>query len=149
MFAVFTLAATGKHPPVVSVSMPEIVEIAAGQTTQAHLTVTILDGFHVQANPASQPYLIPTRLELTPADPVTPGSPIYPKGKPYRLNGDSNDISTYEGTFKIEIPLKAEDSAKPGESLLQGKLHYQACDARTCLPPSFVPIELQVRITAN
>jgi len=143
------MAAAGKRPPVVSVRTPEIVEIVAGQTGQAHWTVVIAEGFHVQANPASQPYLIPTKLELMAANGITPGNPVYPKGKPYRLNGDSSDLSTYEGTFKIDIPLKADEQAEPGQSVLHGKLSYQACDARMCLAPTFVSIELSVLVNTN
>lgn len=145
--SVQTMAANVKHAPVVSFSEPLFAELKAGGKTEGILTILVQKGFHVQANPASQKYLIPTRLELQAAEDITPGKPLYPKGKPYRLKGASDDLSVYEDTFQIKIPVKAETSAKEGEHVLHGKLIYQACDDRSCLPPTSIPVELHVKIT--
>ena len=145
-FAFLTAAASGKRAPVVSFPEPAVVELKVGGKTEATLTAHVQKGFHVQANPASESYLIPTKLELQPADGITTGKPIYPKGKPYRLKGASDDLSVYEGAIQIKIPLEAQATMKPGEHVLRGKLTYQACDERSCLPPASVPVEFQVQI---
>jgi DsbC/DsbD-like thiol-disulfide interchange protein len=144
--SVLTMAAYVKHAPVVSFPEPLFAELKAGEQTETILTTVVAKGFHVQANPASQSYLIPTKLGLQPSEGLTPGKPSYPKGKPYRLKGASDVLSVYEEAFQIKIPLKAEASIKPGEYVLQGKLIYQACDERSCLPPTSVPVELHVKI---
>jgi hypothetical protein len=78
------------------------------------------------------------------------GSPDYPPGKPYRLQGASEDLSIYEGRVEFRIPLEVPPSSAPdGESvelMLEGTLRYQACNDFVCLKPPSVPVRLPVRI---
>ena len=59
------------------------------------------------------------------------------------------ELLTYEDTFEIIIPLKASESAQPGDWVLQGSLRYQACDARSCLFPASVSVSLPVRVISE
>ena len=80
---------------------------------------------------------------------ITPGDPVYPPGKPYRLEGNPKDFSTYEDTFEIKVPVRVDAKAKPGEYSLKGKLRYQACDDRVCLPPTTIPVEIRLQVAAK
>ena len=137
---------TRARPPVVTVRVLEPVKLMAGASVQARVLVAVAEGYHLQANPASEAYLIATRLELKAAEDISIGKLNYPKGKPYRLNGADKEIQTYEGSFEIGVPLKAEERARSGERILQGRLHYQACDSKTCLFPTSVPVTLTLQI---
>jgi hypothetical protein len=125
------------------------VSITAGASSEARFVILVADGFHLQANPASEKYLVATELEMAKTSEVWPGRPVYPPGRPYRLRGASSDLTTYEGRFEIRLPITASAKAKPGAGALTGKLHYQACDAKTCLFPSSVPVELKVTVVAS
>lgn len=120
--------------------------VAIGDAVEARLTVRIALGFHIQANPPSQPQLIPALLELEADDGVELGPPVYPLGRPYRLHGATEDLSTYEGTVEIAVPVRTTPDARPGDHLLSGTFRYQACDARMCLRPATIPVELRVRL---
>jgi hypothetical protein len=78
------------------------------------------------------------------------GTPEYPLGQPYRLRAASDDLSIYEGTIVIRVPLEAaRAAAADGESVefvLEGTLRYQACNDIVCLKPSSVAARLPVRI---
>ncbi len=143
---VFLAAPGSEHGPVVTVQPPATVLLAPGGSAEARIAVVVAGGFHLQANPASEAYLVPTTLELAGTAGVEPGSPAYPPGRPYRLRGASSDLLTYEGRFDIRLPLKASPGAEAGERALRGKLAYQACDAKSCLFPASVPVELQVTV---
>src|SRR5437867_4377410 len=91
---------------VVTIGTSEPLKLTAGESVEARVAVAVAEGYHLQANPASESYLVPTRLELKPADDVSIGKLKYPKGKPYRLNGADKEIQTYEGNFEIGVPLK-------------------------------------------
>ena len=144
--ACLAAAALGEPRPVVSVEPPAKIALAPGATAEARLTVVVANGFHLQANPASEKYLVSTRLEFAKDPDVQAGRPIYPPGRPYRLPGASGDLSTYEGRFEIRLPLEASLAAKVGGRVLTGRLYYQACDARTCLFPASVPVTLLVTV---
>ena len=144
----FLLLAAAKRPPVLSVD-PVEVSVSPGETAESQITVTVKNGYHVQANPASESYLIATKLEVKPAEGIETSSPIYPKGQPYKLEGTDKPLSTYEKNFVIKVPLKANKDAAAGTRTLQGTLHYQACDAHTCLFPDTIPVAIIVTVTKS
>lgn len=77
---------------------------------------------------------------------MEPRSPVYPPGAAYRLQGASEDLSTYEGTFEVAVPVAVRPDARRGEHVLRGTFRYQACDSRVCLAPAVVPVELRVSV---
>jgi uncharacterized protein YyaL (SSP411 family) len=85
-------------------------------------------GWHVNANPASLPYLIPTSVEILGGS-RTPKI-RYPKGQPFRPEFSASAIDVYEGVVEIEVEL--DSKLRPAENL---GVRLQACDASRCLPP--------------
>ncbi len=139
--------ASGALPDeLVTVSSPALVIVAQGGGGQARVSVTVADGFHVQANPASADFLIPLRLQLRAKGGVRATIPVYPPGEPYRLEGMPNELMTYNGSIEIVVHLTAGDSAQPGDRTLRGVLRYQACDDRSCRIPASVPVSVPVRV---
>ena len=138
-----------KPEDVVSVPVPAQVAMTVGGDTKARITVSVTPGYHIQANPASTEFFVPTKLQLRAKGGVRPKAPVYPPGLPYRLEGMPDEFMNYEDTFEIAVPLQASDSARPGEHVLKGTLRYQACDDRSCLFPVWVPFSLPVRVVAG
>jgi hypothetical protein len=131
--------------PVVTVSPPTELVVPARGAADARLEIKIKEGFHIQANPASERYLVPARLELQEDPRLRLGKPVYPPGRPHRLKGADKDLSTYEGTFDIRVPLEA-NGPQPATLAIEGRLHYQACNDRVCLRPASVPVRIRLRI---
>jgi hypothetical protein len=140
-------------PAVVTLVEPELVTLVPGGTAEARLAFTIADGFKLQANPASDRFLVAAELELEADELIHTGSPVYPPGKPYRLRGASSDLAIYEGSFAVAVPLEAwagapEATTSGPEVVLEGVLRYQACNPERCLRPSTIPVRFPVRIAA-
>src|SRR4051812_20978007 len=76
------------------------ITLSPGQTTEVSVSIQIDKEFHVQAHSAPKPY-IETTLSFEEKTGLTPGSPVYPPGKPYRLQGAQTDISVYGGKIQI------------------------------------------------
>src|SRR5215211_4685640 len=57
---------------------PQDVTIAAGESGEAVVKLQITNGYHVNANPPTFAYLIPTALELAPADGIAVEFVTYP-----------------------------------------------------------------------
>ena len=146
--AVALLQAQTPKPPVVTVAEPTAVRITPGGKAAARVTVTIAPGFHVQANPASGPNLIPLWMDLHCQPPLRLGSPSYPPGKRHRLQGSDLELSVYDGTIEVGVPVEAAKDAAPHQITIQGSLRYQACDDRICLRPQTVAVRVPVRVTA-
>lgn len=122
------------------------LKVAAGTSeVDAKVEVTVAEGFHVQANPASEDYLIPTKLELVGAKVA---KLTYPPGKSFRLQGTDKSFAVYDGTFPIVARLSLA-GMKPGHYEVKGQVEYQACDMRSCRPPTSAPVTLAIDITGK
>ena len=129
----------------VTVDAPPL-EAKAGGEVELRVKVSVTEGWHVQANPPTEDYLIPTKLELTTADGITIDKVTYPSAKKFRLQGSNKDFAVYDGTFDVVVKLKLPAGLKPGEHRLKGQLGYQACDARSCRPPASAPVEATITV---
>ena len=136
-----------QSPKIVTIRTVDQLIVKPGERVQTTIEVTVKKGYHVQANPVRDENLIPTRLEMKPHKGIIPDRPIYPAGKSFRLKDTSEDLSTYDGTFVIRLAIKVLASAQPGDRLLEGKLHYQACDSLQCLFPRSVSVTIPVKVT--
>jgi Disulphide bond corrector protein DsbC. len=145
LFFALGLLAGAKRPAVITVETAPVT-VAAGQSADAQITVKVKSGYHVQANPASEEYLIPTKLDVKSTSDLEAGNPVYPKGQPFKLEGSDKPLATYVDSFVIKVPVKADAKAHPANETLQGVLRYQACDAHSCLFPDSIPVELPVTI---
>lgn len=101
------------------------------------------EGWHINANPASDDFLIPTTVSVSPDTSVEVLSIVYPKGKQLDFSFNDQPVSVYEGLLEIQMQLQL----KPGVSREDAfpvnlNLEYQACDDQRCLPPSTDTIEL-------
>jgi thiol:disulfide interchange protein DsbD len=109
-------------------------DAAAGSGTlriQAHLD----SGWHVNSHRPSEDYLIPTTVEISPAEGLRPGTPRYPEGKMKKFAFSDSPLSVYEEQFTIEVPLAWSGGQPPSVS---GSLHFQACNDAQCLAPASV-----------
>ena len=146
LFSFALIAAAPQRPVIVSINPAQALEITAGSKAEYPLELSVLKGFHIQANPASEDYLIAVTAKLQPVDGIKIGEPVYPKGIPFRLKASKKDISTYEDTVVIKIPLQIDPAAKKGVIALKGTLRYQGCDAELCFPPVNLPFEAKLKI---
>lgn len=132
---------------IVSIGPIPTVTLRAGESTTVDVPVIIRKGFHVQSNPAGNEFLVPLQLQLEHADGIKCGSPDYPEGRPYRLEGTEEDLMTYTGTISVKVNMKAAASASNGGRLIKGDLNYQACDARNCFFPTSTPVEITLVVS--
>jgi hypothetical protein len=87
------------------------------------LTLEIAPGWHLQANPASEPYLVATEVR---AEKGGIRNITYAEGERFESRYSKQPIAVYSGRTEIT-----------GEVSGAGRLvlTYQACDEARCLPP--------------
>jgi thiol:disulfide interchange protein DsbD len=130
----------------VTVRPPEEMKLQPGRARSATLSISVRDGFHVQANPAASEFLIPLSVSFDATEGLKVGEPRYPPPARYRLEGTDEDLLVYGGIFKVTVPIEASRSSPPGSYTLPGKVRYQACDERSCRPPALASVGLKVRV---
>ncbi len=131
---------------VVKVSIP-IVEAKPNENSEASVQVTIDQGYHVNANPPTFPYLKATELEVPKAPGITVNFIVYPDAITRSFAFAEKPLAVYEGTFNIKTQLKIDKDAKPGTLRIPAKLRVQACDEEVCYAPGtldlMIPLSIQ------
>ncbi len=130
---------------VVRVRNAAAVVVSPGACAVVDLKVAVAEGYHVQANPPSLEFLVPLTLSFRKQQGLRAVSVAYPQGEPYHLEG-FGELDTYGGIFSLRVGVEADLTSQPGDSVLRGRLRYQACDHRSCLFPAAIPVALPVRV---
>jgi len=139
-----------QKPGVTSVGVvkatPIVTSITKGESADAIVRLKIADGYHVNANPPSLPYLIATQLDLTSAAGVSVDFITYPNGLQKKFSFEERPLSVYEGETDLKVRLTATKTAKTGEHNLSAKLRVQACDDQVCYAPGTMDLTLPVTV---
>jgi DsbC/DsbD-like thiol-disulfide interchange protein len=120
---------------------PEQVTLPAGKATAVALHFRVAEGLHINSHNPKDDFLIPTTFSIPNSAGVALDSASYPTGTITTLAADpTTKLSVYTGDFTINTRLVAV----AGNHLVQGKLHYQACDQEQCMPPRDITVAIDV-----
>lgn len=124
-----------------------VKQIVPGKPFEILVTLNIKQPYHVNANPASERFLIPTTVSVEPVAGITFAQPQYPKGhqREFAFTGGKK-IAVYEGKTVIRIVATPAKSVKAGSVTIRGKVNYQACDEKSCYPPGDLPFSLSLKV---
>jgi len=131
--------------PLASVTVDKSI-VDAGMTTVVSIWVEIKMGYHVQANKVDDESLIPTTLEVSSVEGITIGQQEFPRTKPFKLEGTDSFLNVYDGKFPIKLSVSSVAEMKTGTYVLAAKLHYQACDSKSCLFPRAVDFSIPIEV---
>ena len=120
----------------------ESVTVAPGKPNWIELRFRIAPGLHINSPLPKDETLIPTTFQAESSSGLRLLHTEFPAGVPFRLTvGTGEVLSTYQN----ELPLRLElEVVAKGDLLLNGKLHYQACDNASCFPPRDLPVQLAI-----
>lgn len=125
---------------------PEELTLAKGESGYVVVRLQIRNGYHINANPPTYPYLKATELELTPANGISVNFVTYPDALTRKFSFADEPLKVYEGETIVRAMLKAGPSAETGKHNLSAKLRVQACDDTVCYPPGTMDLTVPVAI---
>ena len=102
---------------------------------QLAVTLAIDPGFHINANPASSDFLIPTVLNVSELKPLRIA---YPEPIRFKPKFTEDMIDVYNGT--ILITAFFPKGTLLAFTALHGSVTAQACTDQFCLPPAELPL---------
>jgi thioredoxin:protein disulfide reductase len=165
LFLAFLAAGCAKHeaskPQVITTNASEPARIAsvdvvkatarevgvnAGESVDAIVQLNIKNGYHVNANQPSYPYLKATELELSPAAGLSVSYIVYPDQVTKKFAFAEKPLAVYEGEIFLKVRLKADKSVRSGVQNLPAKLRVQACDEQVCYAPGTLDLQIPVNI---
>lgn len=110
------------------------------------VSVSVQNGYHINANPATYSYLKATELSVQTGDGVSVGLISYPTPITKKFSFAEKLLAVYEDDATIKVTLNAESSTLKGERGLPATLNVQACDNQVCYPPGVIDFFLPVLI---
>lgn len=125
---------------------PLETSITRGESGDLIVRLTIDNGYHVNANPPTFSYLIPTQLDLVPAGGISVDFITYPNAITRKFSFDEKPLAVYEGETDLKVRLNTAKSSTAGVHNLSGKLRVQACDDQVCYAPGSIDLTLPVSI---
>ena len=120
----------------------------AGQSFEAVIRIEIQDGWHINANPAGQNYLIPTELILPEQPYLSLESVLYSEGEITELASVGN-VPLYHYQSLIGFKGQVSNSAPLGLIEFMSVLRYQACNDQSCLMPTELSVPIQLKIVSS
>jgi thiol:disulfide interchange protein DsbD len=146
-----TLSPPEQAPPpapgdLASVSATPPAALAPGATGTLTVRVAIRASWHVNANPPSLDYLVPTSVTLQAPHGIEARAARYPAGKPRQFAFAEVPLSVYEGEVAIVVPLAVAPDAAAGDYRVTGAVRYQACNDQLCLAPVSKPFSAIVTV---
>ncbi|MEE2910859.1 MAG: protein-disulfide reductase DsbD [Candidatus Poribacteria bacterium] len=120
----------------------------AGQSFEAVIRIEIQDGWHINANPAGQNYLIPTELILPEQPYLSLESVLYSEGEITEL-ASVGKVPLYHYQSLIGFKGQVSNSAPLGLIEFMSVLRYQACNDQSCLMPTELSVPIQLKIVSS
>ncbi|MBI1799253.1 MAG: thioredoxin family protein [Candidatus Eisenbacteria bacterium] len=149
VFAHATHAQFGSIPKPADLVRIEVAptRVEAGGTAKASVTLHVLQGWHINANPAANENSIPTLVTVTGTSGVSAEETVYPTPHVVKLPIDDQPLFVWDGEATLRVPLRAAAAAS-GRHSLKGALRFQACNDRVCLPPATLAFDVPVEIVS-
>jgi Disulphide bond corrector protein DsbC len=125
---------------------PQETTLTRGQSGDVLVPIKITNGYHINANPPSFPYLKATELEVPAAHGISVEFITYPDALKKTFSFAETPLAVYEGEAVLKARLKADQSAQTGKHNLSAKLRVQACDDKVCYAPGVLDVLLPVNV---
>ncbi len=110
------------------------------------LEIDILPPWHIYGKPGEDLFVIPTKVLI---DSISPGFELddweYPEAEKLAVAGEKQPSHVYTGRVVLRNRVRLEEP-KVKSFYIRGRVHYQACDAVSCLVPADAPFELTLPV---
>lgn len=124
----------------------DAVTLKAGARADAQVRLVIAEGYHINANPATFPYLKETKVEAAPASGITVARVDYPPPVTRQFRFEKEPLKVYERDATIRLKLQAAADAPKGAQTLHAQVQVQPCDEEKCFPPTRIAADIPVTI---
>jgi hypothetical protein len=135
----FLVAETGR----LTVLPPQQLSVKRGASVTQALKVSIMPGFHVNSDKPKDEFLIPLKLTWEPGA-LDFKTVSYPHPEEIQVGKDL--LSVFTGEVELQTHFVVRDDAPVGQTFVNGKLRYQACNNLMCFKPATVDVRLPVSI---
>jgi thioredoxin:protein disulfide reductase len=134
--------------PVTATGYVSLSNVPQGGSAQIAIQIKIAQPWHINANPASEEFLVPTEVALQLPTGVTLRGIVYPPGVEKKLEFADAPLRLYEGVAYVGAVMDVADDVPLGASTIQATVTYQACDNEKCLLPQTLDVPVALAISS-
>ena len=116
------------------------VDAAGGDSFDVKVSIFVEDEWHINANPASMPGLIPTAVTFNADVPISVDAVTYPPGETMRFSFADDPLEVYRGEVRLSARIGVEPATLVEGKRLYATVYYQACNDTVCLEPGEVSL---------
>lgn len=127
--------------PVKAKIYPYFDKLERGGKCPVAIELTIADDWHINANPASPDFLIPTEIVITSGQKVKMTKVKYPKHELLTVDGQGEPSHVYGGKVLIYGLLEIDAAETAEKAELEVEIKFQACNSKTCEPPDSIKLK--------
>ncbi len=120
-----------------------------GSVLFALLIVDIQDGWHINSANPSDENLVASSVEIQENKVIDSVIVQYPPAMERRFDFSDTPLEVYEGRIRIFVRLKIQKFVRPGSYLIPATVNYQSCSNSVCLAPTFVRVNIPIRVTTE
>ena len=132
-------------PGVLTVVEPGRLKVPRSLSVEQRLKLQLRPGYHVNSDKPNDDFLIPLRLSWD-SGAVETVAVEFPKPVIEKSDFSEKPLSVFTGNFEIVTKFQRAPGAVPGPGLLTGKLRYQACNDKMCLPPKSIEVKVPLLV---
>ena len=144
-----TLSLHGAAPVVSIRTIPPAQALERGHTSIFAVELDISSPYHINSNRPLQDYLIPTTLEFEPQPGIVFGKTVFPPAPIKNLPVSDSPMAVYEGVVRIGVEVTPSADFISREVKAAGKIRYQACNDRSCLPPVWQDFSIMLPVSVS
>ncbi len=138
-------SALAQTPNALTVADAPKVTVARNAAATHKLRLEVKEGYHVNSHKPNDEYLIPIKLTWA-EGPLEASAITYPTPKIEEYSFSEKPLSLFDGIFEVTTKFTPKAGAAPGMGFQTGKLRYQACNDKLCLPPKTIDVKIPVLI---
>ena len=114
------------------------------------ISCTVIPGYHLQSHHPLDKFLVPAEVTISPVRGFHFGKVAFPKARIIAASAQITSfgkLSVYEGRFVIHVPFTVSTEALNARNVINAKFTFQACNAKSCLPPQTLKLSTAVALS--
>ncbi|MCP4787577.1 MAG: thioredoxin domain-containing protein [Fuerstiella sp.] len=143
------LAPPNKPKPLKVKIYPLFNKIPRKGKTYVAIELQVKFGWHINANPSSPDFLIPTELLLKSKQKIKLTRVKYPGHHELKVEGSDEPYHVYDGKVLLYGLLEIDENETPQDAELEFHVKFQGCNENECLPPDLIVMKGKLPFAAT
>jgi uncharacterized protein len=106
-------------------------------------------GWHINANPSSPDFLVPTALSLKTKQKIKLTRVKYPEHHELKVDGSDQPYHVYDGKVLLYGLLEIDESETAENAEMEFHVKFQGCNENECLPPDLIVMKGKLPLAAK